>query len=173
MIDLRHLPDSYERYDALWLEIPSLVKAPGSLPFLFGGVLSTSALSRSVADLKDALLDLHPHLDFYGMAIYDSQGEVVDEADSLSMMETYTVEDQPAVPPSVWGPVQPSMGHVEATPENIDTALGDEPKSDQPDAQPVPLMAGGIMADRNVFWLPPDDPRTSEEAFADAAKGVH
>ncbi|CAE8594206.1 unnamed protein product [Polarella glacialis] len=83
----------------------------------------------SVAELKDAVLDLHPHLDFYSMAIYDSQGDLADEADIVSMMETYSVEDQPAVPPS--------MGHVEANPENIDIedqpaavhdkALGDAP----------------------------------------------
>ncbi|CAE8602055.1 unnamed protein product, partial [Polarella glacialis] len=71
----------------------------------------------SVAELKDAVLDLHPHLDFYSMAIYDSQGDLADEADIVSMMETYSVEDQPAVPPS--------MGHVEANPENID--IEDQP----------------------------------------------
>ncbi|CAE8596387.1 unnamed protein product [Polarella glacialis] len=132
----------------------------------------------SVAELKDAVLDLHPHLDFYSMAIYDSQGDLADEADIVSMMETYSVEDQPAVPPS--------MGHVEANPENIDIedqpaavhdkALGDEPKGDQPDAQQAPMMRPYRPNPpvKQAVFDPYNDPATMQAAYmADAASHGH
>ncbi|CAE8603962.1 unnamed protein product [Polarella glacialis] len=134
----------------------------------------------SVADLKEVVLDLHPHLDFYSMAIYDSQGDLVDEADSVSIMEIYTIEDLPAVPPSV-GHIGDELLPCFANPENVHiedqpaAAHDKEPKGDQPDDHQAPMMAPRHRrrpATKYVFD-PYNDPAAMEAASLMHERNYH